>query len=63
VTAAVTATSGTSTQSFPAGPSQPAPTCPAGAHCASGYGFGSPSGPGSTRSAVVHGAGSTSAGQ
>jgi len=39
VTARVATTSGTATQSFPAGPTRPAPACPAGAHCSSGYGF------------------------
>jgi hypothetical protein len=43
VTARVSTASGTSTQSFPAGPTRPAPACPAGAHCSSGYGFGSAS--------------------
>lgn len=41
VTARVASASQTSTQSFPTGPQQPSPTCPAGAHCASGYGFAS----------------------
>lgn len=63
VTASVATTGGTSTQAFPAGPKQSAPPCPAGAQCSSGYGFGSASGHGSTRSTVVQGAGSTSAGQ
>ncbi|MGZ4179434.1 MAG: hypothetical protein ACXVUL_01935 [Solirubrobacteraceae bacterium] len=39
VTAQVASASGTSTQSFPSRPERPAPACPAGAHCASGYGF------------------------
>jgi hypothetical protein len=41
VTAQVASESGTSTRSFPTAPDQPSPACPAGAHCASGYGFGS----------------------
>jgi hypothetical protein len=41
VTAQVKSASGTSTQAFPAGPRRPAPACPAGDHCASGYGFAS----------------------
>lgn len=40
MTAQVTSAGGTSTQGFPVAPSQSAPPCPAGAHCASGYGFG-----------------------
>jgi hypothetical protein len=49
VTAEVTSASATSTQSFPTtAPDHPSPACPAGAHCASGYGF---------RSAPAHGAG------
>jgi hypothetical protein len=39
VTAQVASASGTRTQTFPAGPERPTPACPAGAHCASGYGF------------------------
>jgi hypothetical protein len=39
VTAQVATASGTRTQSFPVGPERPVPACPAGAHCASGYGF------------------------
>jgi hypothetical protein len=41
VTAQVATASGTGTQTFPSGPQRPAPACPAGAHCASGYGFAS----------------------
>lgn len=41
VSAQVASTNGTSTQSFPAAPDQPSQACPAGAHCASGYGFAS----------------------
>jgi hypothetical protein len=52
VTAQVASASGTSTQSFPRGPQQQAPPCPAGAHCASGYGFGSGSAHGSVRSSA-----------
>ncbi len=39
VTARVASANGTSTQSFPSGPQQPAPACPTGSHCSSGYGF------------------------
>jgi hypothetical protein len=39
VTAQVASAAGTHTQSFPSGPVRPAPACPTGAHCASGYGF------------------------
>jgi hypothetical protein len=38
-TAQVTSATGTSAQAFPTGPDRPTPSCPAGAHCASGYGF------------------------
>jgi len=41
VTAQVATANGTSTQSFPTAPDHPTQPCPAGAHCASGYGFGS----------------------
>ncbi|MGO9973315.1 MAG: hypothetical protein ACLP01_10990 [Solirubrobacteraceae bacterium] len=52
-TADVTSTTGTVTEHFPSTPQGPAsPSCPAGAHCSSAYGFGS-AGPGSA------GAGST----
>jgi hypothetical protein len=43
VTAQVASASGTRTQSFPARPQRPAAVCPAGARCASGYGFGTDS--------------------
>jgi hypothetical protein len=52
VTAQVASASGTSTQSFPAGPQGSTPPCPTGGHCSSGYGFGSGSGHGSERSSV-----------
>jgi hypothetical protein len=42
--AEVTTASGTSTLAFPSTPALPAPACPSGAHCASGYSFGSASG-------------------
>ncbi len=62
VTAQVASASGTSTQSFPSGPQRPAPACPAGAHCASGYGFAS--GPAhSARRSTVRIAGSNSDGR
>ncbi len=46
--AQVTTASGTSTVAFPSTPSLPAPACPSGVHCASGYSFGSASGGGVT---------------
>jgi hypothetical protein len=49
-TAQVTGASGTRTQSFPTAPHQPMPSCPAGAHCSSGYGFGFAPGHGTERS-------------
>ncbi len=52
VTARVASASGTNTQSFPAGPKRPLPACPAGAHCASGYGFASGSAHSAGRSTV-----------
>lgn len=52
VTAQVTSTSGTSAQSFPVAPHQAMPPCPAGAHCASGYGFASAPGQDTERSAT-----------
>ena len=48
--AEVTTASGTSTAAFPALPALAAPACPSGAHCASGYSYGSGSG-GGTHSA------------
>lgn len=36
----VTTASGTSTVAFPSTPELPAPACPSGAHCATGYSFG-----------------------
>jgi hypothetical protein len=52
VTAHVTSASATSTQSFPTGPNRPSPACPAGAQCASGYGFRSPPAHSAGRSTV-----------
>jgi hypothetical protein len=52
VTAQVVAGSRTRTQAFPTGPRQQVPACPAGAHCASGYGFGSASAHRAGRSTV-----------
>jgi hypothetical protein len=52
VTAQVVTPSGTSTQSFPSAPDHPAPACPAGGHCTSGYGFESGSAHAGARSAV-----------
>jgi hypothetical protein len=49
--AEVTTASGTSTVAFPSTPALSTPNCPAGAHCASGYGFGNT--PGSTQSSGV----------
>ncbi len=51
-TAEVTSASATSTQSFPTAPDHPAPACPAGGHCASGYGFASAPGHGARGSTV-----------
>lgn len=60
MTAQVASATGTSTQSFPtATPDQLSPACPAGAHCASGYGFGSAPGHGSERSTTRIGDSST----
>jgi hypothetical protein len=39
--AQVTTATGTATQQFPNVPAQSAPSCPAGAHCEAGYGYGS----------------------
>jgi hypothetical protein len=61
-TAQVTSASATSTQSFPPTPDQPSPGCPAGARCASGYGFGPAPVTGAERSTVGI-AGSRSGGQ
>jgi hypothetical protein len=62
VTAQVASASGTSTQSFPTAPDQPNPACPAGSHCASGYGFGS--GPGhSSQQSATRISGSSTGGQ
>ncbi len=52
VTAHVATASRTSTQSFPIGPGRPSPACPAGAHCASGYGFATGSPHSAARSTV-----------
>ena len=52
VTAQVANANGTSTQSFPSRPQRPTPACPAGAHCASGYGFATGSAHGAGRSTV-----------
>ena len=41
--AAITSTAGTSMVAFPSTPGLPAPNCPSGARCASGYAFGSAS--------------------
>src|SRR5579864_4853924 len=50
VTAQVSTSTSTSTQTFPTAPGQASPPCPAGSHCASGYGFGSAPGHGAERS-------------
>ncbi len=65
VTAQVASANGTSTQSFPPAPGGPGgPPCPAGAHCSSGYGFGSAAGKGSGRTTMSGSApGSTTGGQ
>ncbi len=52
VTAQVASASETGTQSFPTAPQRPSPVCPAGAHCASGYGFTSAPAHGAERSTV-----------
>lgn len=60
VTAEVTSASTTSTQSFPTtAPDHPSPACPAGAYCASGYGFRSGSAHGTGRSTVPMGSSSS----
>jgi hypothetical protein len=59
VTAEVATASGTSTQSFPTAPDQRSLACPAGAHCASGYGFGAAPGHGAERSTTRVGRSST----
>jgi hypothetical protein len=58
VTADVASASGTSSQSFPSAPNRPAPACPVGAHCSSGYGFSSAPGHHSGQTAVKVGGGS-----
>lgn len=56
LTAIVTTSTGTSTQSFPRGPNQLSPSCPRGAQCASSYGFSAGPSPGSGPSTVrIHG--------
>ncbi len=51
MTARVASANRTTTQSFPTrAPDQPSRSCPAGAHCASGYGFESAPGHGAERS-------------
>ena len=62
VTAQVASASGASTQSFPVGPQQAAPACPAGAHCSSGYGFASGSAHGA-RGSTTRTGGSSSDGR
>lgn len=53
--AKVSTASGTSTVTFPSAPALPAPACPSGAHCATGYSFGSAGGPHSAgQSTTVH---------
>jgi hypothetical protein len=60
VTAKVANANGTSTQSFPTGPQQPAPACPTGSHCASGYGFATGSAHRAGRSSIrITGGGSS----
>jgi hypothetical protein len=56
VTAHVATANGTATQSFPTAPDQPNRACPAGAHCASGYGFATaPAHPGGRSSIRIAG--------
>jgi hypothetical protein len=61
-TALVTRTGGTTTQSFPAAPSPTSLSCPAGAHCASSYGFGSAGGHSAGRSTTQISGGSGTSG-
>ncbi len=51
--AEVTTASGTSTVAFPSTPALSAPDCPAGAHCAAGYSFGSGGGNRSARQSTT----------
>jgi hypothetical protein len=60
VTARVASASGTSAQSFPTAPDHPSPACPAGTHCASGYGFASAPAHGAQRSSARIAGSSTS---
>ena len=60
VRAEVASATATSTQAFPTARDHPHPACPAGAHCASGYGFASAPGHRAERS-TVRTAGSRSA--
>lgn len=60
VTARVASANGTSTQSFPSGTQQPAPACPTGSHCSSGYGFATGSAHRAGQSSVRIGGGSAS---
>lgn len=62
LTAQVASASGNNTQFFPTAPDHPSPACPAGAHCASGYGFASAPARGTRRSTVQVG-GSSSGGK
>lgn len=60
--AQITTPSGTSTVAFPSTPALQTPTCPSGAHCSSGYSFGSASAhsAGQSTSSVHIGGGSPS---
>jgi hypothetical protein len=54
--AEVTTASGTSTVAFPSTPTLPATNRPSGAHCASGYGFGSGRASGGQPRTTINGA-------
>jgi hypothetical protein len=59
--AEIATASGPSTVAFPRAPALPAPNCPSGAHCASGYSFGGSSGtPPAGRQTTVVRSGSSS---
>jgi len=52
VTAEIAGSNGIGTQAFPTAPRRPTPACPAGARCASGYGFASAPAHGARQSTV-----------
>jgi hypothetical protein len=61
--ARITTSAGTSSVAFPSTPTLSAPSCPSGAHCASGYSFGGGGAPGTGQSTVSRNRTSVSAGQ